>query len=37
MRERLSALAPETLEIFDDSREHAGTRAPRKAAGISSL
>jgi BolA protein len=33
MRERLSALAPEALEIFDDSHEHAGHAGAKDGGG----
>jgi len=33
VRERLQALAPESLEIFDDSREHAGHAGARESGG----
>lgn len=32
MRERLATLAPESLEIEDESARHAGTKAPKAAA-----
>jgi BolA protein len=33
MRERLSGLSPETLEIYDDSHEHAGHAGARDGGG----
>lgn len=33
IRERLSALAPRTLEIYDDSHEHAGHAGARESGG----
>ncbi|HEX4985191.1 MAG TPA: BolA family protein [Burkholderiales bacterium] len=33
IRDRLAALAPESLEIFDDSREHAGHAGARDGGG----
>ncbi len=33
IRERLAPLAPESLEVFDDSREHAGHAGARDGGG----
>ena len=33
IRERLSRLAPESLEVFDDSREHAGHAGAKDGGG----
>jgi len=33
IRERLSALSPESLEVFDDSRDHAGHAGARDGGG----
>jgi BolA protein len=33
IRERLSALAPEAVEIYDDSRDHAGHAGARESGG----
>jgi BolA protein len=33
IRERLSRLAPETLEVFDDSHEHAGHAGAKDGGG----
>jgi BolA protein len=33
IRERLSRLIPDTLEVFDDSREHAGHEGAKEGGG----